>query len=67
MAQEVEGWEEPQVEKVPCMKGLASLDGAMGFPTNAVQDACGAERGKGFDSVTQKAAVGVRDEEVNML
>lgn len=49
------------------MKGLASLDGAMGFPTNAVQDACGAERGKGFDSVTQKAAVGIRDEEVNIL
>ena len=43
------------------MIGLASLGGAMGFPPSANQDACGPERGKDFDSLTQKAAVGVRD------
>lgn len=67
MAPQVEGREEPQVDKVPCLTGPASLGGARGVPTNASQDACGPERGKDFDSLTQKAAVGVRDQEVNML
>lgn len=53
----VEGREEPQVDKVPCMIGLASLGRARGFPTNASQDACGPERGKDFDPLTQKAEV----------
>lgn len=50
MTQKIQGPEEPQVDKVPCMVGLASLGGAMGFPTDASQAACGPERGKDFDS-----------------